>query len=205
MTEVGPRAVTTGMTESESAKAAAFADKPMLIYVTADDQTDKVSRKLSSVVFANENVAVGTKFFKCVKMTTGNSMQDRLIKDAGKYTPRLVLVGRDYKVIDVLQKKGISSGKLLKAMKRTVRREYKSSFDKMVRGYIKLLNNLDRLDGRRAAIADGRARLAAKPSKSKEKKLARKEAELNKDMEAWGESEKKLLELKKREPKGVKA
>lgn len=203
---VAPKAVTTGMTEEESAAAAQMqAEKPMLIWIQSDDPTDKITRKLESVVFAGENVAVGTKFFKCIKITAGDALQDRILKEEGRATPRLILMDRDYKVTKVLQGKGISGGKLLKAMKLVVRKEYVTSFDKMVRGYIKLLNDLDRLDSRRAKLADDRARLQAKPNRSKEKKIERDQKKYEKDVEAWQKEEEKLLALRQKGEKKPEA
>ena len=194
------------MTEAESAAASQLqAEKPMLIWVQSDDPTDKVTRKLESVVFAGETVAVGTKFFDCIKVSAGDALQDRILKEEGRETPRLILMDRDYNVSKVLQGKGISGGKLLKAMKLVVRKEYTTSFDKMVRGYIKLLNDLDRLDSRRAKLADDRARLQAKPNASKEKKVERDEKKLEKDMEEWQKDEEKLLALRKKGEKSPDA
>ena len=203
---IAPKAVTTGMTEDQSAVAHEMrAEKPMLIWVQDDDPTNKLTRKLESVVFPGERVSVGTKFFKCIKISAGDALQDRILKEHGRSTPRLLLMDREYKVKKVLQGKGISGGKLLKAMKLVVRGEYKTSFDKMVRGYIKLLNDLDRFDSKRSLLADKRARLSAKPSKSKAKKIARDEAKLQKDMEAWEKAEAKLLELRKKGEKKPEA
>lgn len=201
---VAPKGVVTGQSGEETQKAAAAmqAERPMLVYITSDDPADKTTRKLESVVFASETVAVGAKFFDTIKVAAGSALQDRLLKDAGRHTPRLVLIDRDYGVHKVLQGSGISGGKLIKAMKGLARKEYTTRFDTMVRDYIKLLNELDRLEGRKAKIADDRARLAAKPNASKERRVARDEKEYKADMEKWGEKEAKLLELRKKgEPK----
>ncbi|MHC4958637.1 MAG: hypothetical protein ACYTGN_09685 [Planctomycetota bacterium] len=198
METVAPQAASTGENAEEAtARNATRADRPMMIYVVADDATDKLSAKLESVVFPNEQLGVGAKFFDTIRMTASNAAQDRLLKDAGKSAPRIVFVTRDYKVAAVFDKKGqLSAGKLVKAMKRVVKAEYVNSFDKMVKSYIKLLNELDRLEGRKAQVADLRARLQAKPSASKEKKLKKAEAELAADLKTWGEREKEALALK---------
>ena len=181
------------------------ADKPMMIYVTDDDATSKLTRKLEDVVFANEQLSIGTKFFDTIKVSAGNALQDRMLKEAGRGTPRIIFMTRDYKVTKVHGKSRLSAGKLIKSMKLLARKEYKSSFEKMVRGYGKLLNDLDRLEGKRARIADMRARLQAKPSPSREKKLAREEKKYQKDMDDWREREQKVLEFKSRESKKTEA
>jgi len=197
---VAPAAVTTGETEAESVakQAQAAAEKPMMIYITSDDPTDKDTRKLESVVFANEKVGVGSKFFDCIKVSSGDALVDRILKDAGKATPRLVFLDRQYEVKDVLENSELSGGKLLKAMKSVASSEYVSSFESMIRDYIKLLNELDRLESKKAALEDQRRRLAEKPNKSREKKVARDEEEYKAEMEDWSQKEAKVLELRKK-------
>ena len=190
---VAPDTVVTGESEAQAAAKMADAEKPMMIYITADDATDGDTRKLEDVVFANEKFAIGTKFFDTVKVTQGHALSDRFLKEAGDAAPRIVLMSRDYKVFDVLSGSQLSAGKLLKAMSGLARKEYVNSFDKMTRDYTKLLNELDRLEGKRTKLVADRARLQDKPSATKEKKLEREEAELQKEMEAWQESEKELL------------
>jgi hypothetical protein len=192
--EVAPSAASTGDAASNEAAQKRFAEKPMLIYVTSDDNTDAYSRKLEDICFPDERVAIGSKFFKCIKITTGNALQDRLLVKHGKSSPRLLLVTRDYKVLSVLEGKKISSGKLVKAMSHLVRKEYKNSFDSMVSGYAKLLNQLDRLEGEKALLADKTKR--AEGSKAKLAKIARSTKDYEKDVKKWEASEKKLLAFK---------
>jgi hypothetical protein len=191
--------VTTGeSTEAAPAeeKSAMVCDQPLMVYVLSDDPTDKDTRSLESVGFAKEQVGVGSKFFKCVKMTTGDAAQDRIIKDAGRAIPRIVFLKRDYTVATVLEGSELSGGGIVKAMQLLVRQEYVNNFDTMVRDYISLLNELDRLESKRAAIEDQKRRVAEKANKSKEKKIARDEAEYKAEMEAFEAKEKKLLERK---------
>jgi hypothetical protein len=198
-TTVAPSAVTTGeSTEAAPAEESRsmVSDKPLMVYVLSDDPTDKDTRSLESVGFAKEQVGVGSKFFNCFKMTTGDASQDRIIKAAGKAVPRIVFLKRDYSVVTVLEGNELSGGGIVKAMQQAVRQEYVNNFDAMVRDYISLLNELDRLESKRAAIEDQKRRAAEKVNKSKEKKIARDEAEYKAEMEAFEAKEKKLLELK---------
>lgn len=170
----------------------------MLIWVTSDDPTNKVTRKLETNVFKSENVCLGAKLFDTIKISAGDALQDRILKENGRYTPRLVLMTRDYEVSDVLQKTQVSSGKLLKAMKRLAKKEYTTNFEKMVRDYVKLLNELDRLESKKTQLADQRRRLQEKPNKAREKKIARDEAEYQKEMEAWKKKEEAILQFRAR-------
>ncbi len=107
----------------------------MMIYITDDDATSKLTRQLEDVVFANEQLGIGTKFFDTIKVSAGNALQDRMLKDAGRGTPRLVFMTRDYKVVAVNGKSKLTAGKVIKSMKRLAKKEYKSSFERMVRSY----------------------------------------------------------------------
>ena len=168
----------------------------MLVYVTSDDATDSVTRKLEDVAFADERIGIGSKFFRCVKITAGNALQDRLLKDNGDATPRLLFVKRDYTVVATLEKKKLKPGTIVKSMAKLARTEYKDSFSSMVSKYGKLLNELDRLDGVRAQNAETARKLKEKPNASKAKKLEKDIAEYEKKMEDWKKAEEKLLAFK---------
>ncbi len=172
------------------------AEKPVIVYVTSDDATDSTTRKLEEVVFKSEQLGVGAKFFDTVKMSAGDAMQDRVLKDAGKSEPRLVFLNRDYTVNTVLESKSLSSGRITKAMESLVRDNYSDNFDSMVKEYIKLLNEMDRLEGKKSTLADQRARLADKPNAGKAKKLDREEEEIRVEGEKLAAREKGLLSFK---------
>ena len=193
---VAPQAASTGDAAADAEAGKRYAERPMLVYVAGDDATDSITRKLEDVGFADERVGIGSKFFRCIKVTTGNALQDRLLKEHGKATPRLLFVRRDYTVIATLEKKKLSSGSIVKSMARLAREEYKDSFSSMVSKYGKLLNERDRLDGVSTQLAEKARKLQEKPNASKEKKLAKQKAAFEKSMETWKKSEQKLLEFK---------
>jgi len=196
LTEISPQAATTGedTDAAPEAGAAMRATRPMIVYVPSDDPTDKTTRKLEQVVFKNEKLGVGAKFFDTIKISAGDALQDRILKEKNR-VPRMVFLKRDYTVHAVLQQRQLTPGKIVKAMKSLVKVEYVNGFDSMVKDYIKLLNELDRLEGRKTQLADTRARLAGKPNASKAKKLARMEAEYKAERDAWVAKEKQILAL----------
>ena len=179
------------------------AAKPMMIYVTSEDETDTLTSKLEQVVFKSEKLAIASKFFDTIKMSAGDAEQDRLISKAGKKAPRIIFLTRSYGVSKVLQGRSISAGKLTKAMSSLVRKEYKTNFNRMVKEYAKALNELDRLEARQTQINGNRARLAEKPNAGKLKKLDRKQKEYEKDRKAWQEKHDALLSFELKG--GVKA
>lgn len=195
---VAPKATTTGDTQAEAEAAAALmhAERPMLIYITNDDATDSTTRKLEDVAFADERIGIGSKFFQCVKVTNGNALQDRLLKETGEATPRLLFVTREYKVLATLDGRKLKPGTIVKTMAKLARAEYKDNFSSMVSKYAKLLNELDRLDGVRTQNEEAAKKLQEKPNASKQKKLDKDIADYNKSMEDWKKAEEKLLAFK---------
>ena len=195
MTDVSPQAAATGdaSTSANAPASSMRAAKPMMIYVTSEDETDTLTSKLEQVVFKSEKLAIASKFFDTIRMSAGDAEQDRLISKAGKKAPRIIFMNRSYNVSKVLQGRGISAGKLTKAMSALVRKEYKTNFNRMVKGYAKTLNELDRLEARQTQLNSVRARLAEKPNAGKLKKLNRQQKEYTKDREAWQMKHDQLL------------
>jgi hypothetical protein len=185
-----------GVEATEQGGSAMRSEKPVIVYIAADDATDSATRKLEEVVFKSEQLAVGAKFFVTLKMSSGDALQDRILKDAGKGEPRLVFLTRDYGVHTVLDSKAMSAGRITKAMEALVRETYENSFDGMVKEYIKLLNEMDRVEGRKSTLADQKARLAEKPNAGKAKKLEREEQEIQAEADRLTAREKELLTFK---------
>lgn len=177
------------------------APKPMMIYVTSEDETDTATNKLEQVVFASEKLAIGAKFFDTIKIAPGDASENRVLARAGKRAPRIVFLGRDYKLHKVLEDRRLTPGQITKAMSTLVRKEYVTSFNTMVKGYAKALNELDRLEARKTQLGDMAARLAERPNAGKLKKLERMRKAYEKDRAAWQARHDKLLELKSKERK----
>lgn len=198
---IAPQAASTGEAEAKQDAGSRVAKRPMLIYVTSDDATNTQVRKLEDICFKDERVGIGAKFFRCVKISEADALQDRLLKEHGKKAPRLILVKRDYGVVKVLEGKALSASKLNKALAKLAKSEYKTSYSAMLSKYAKLLNELDRLDDVRATIVANEKRYAANPKKykSKLKKLAKKKAEYEATMKEWKANEAALLQFKSKD------
>jgi hypothetical protein len=201
---IAPQAASTGDAQAIAAtRSLATADLPMVIYVTAEDETSGAARKLEDISFKDERVAIGAKFFRCVKISASAAAEDRLLKVNGKTTPRLIFMKRNYDVVGVLEGRKLSASKINKAMAKLCSSEYKSKYGTMLSNYAKLLNQLDRLDDERTKLAADAKRLtdSKKKSASKQKKYDKAKAEFDKKMKAWSASETKVLELKVKQQK----
>ncbi len=214
MSRVAPQAEATGgdvISEEEAAlvNTALVSDKPLWVYVEDEGQNESLNRKIRDVVLAQEKIGVGSKFFKCVKVSAADAERDPILSKAGKKTPRMIFMDRQFKVLAVLQGRQISQGKLKAAMGRVVGKSYKNKFRKMTREYIKLLNLLDRLDSDRRNIDTLRARAQGESGKASrrklEKKLAKKQGEYDKEMQEWEGRENKLLAFRLKGQKKVES
>jgi len=170
----------------------------MVVYVTTDDASNNDVRKLEDVCFTDERVAIGAKFFRCVKISAADAAQDRLLKEHGDEAPRLLFVKRDYEVVRVLEDRRLSASKINKAMEKLCRAEYRNRYGSMQSKYAKLLNELDRLDDVRAKLAADAERYNSDPKRyrSKLKRLAKDQEEHKEEMDAWKKAESELLEFK---------
>ena len=69
LTAVAPSAAATGEDKAPETASTMRAERPLMVYVVSSDGNDSATRKLEDVVFANEQVAVGAKFFDVCYMT----------------------------------------------------------------------------------------------------------------------------------------
>ena len=196
----------TGESQEQTAKSASrIADKPMMVLVTDPDPTNKQMRKLEDVVFKNETLALGAKFFDAIRISEADAARDRVLAGAGKHAPRIVFLRRDYSVSGVVNKHSLKARKITGEMRKIVKKTYVNSFDKMVKGYIKLLTKLDGLESVRQRLADKRSRLNGSTNKSALKKLDRDVKKYDKEMEKWRAAEEKLVAFKSKGAKAPKA
>ena len=177
----------------------------MMVLVTDPDPTNKAMRKLEDVVFKNESLAIGTKFFNAIRIGEADAARDRILSEAGKNAPRIIFLRRNYTVSGVVTKHNLKARKITGEMRKLTKKTYVNSFDKMVKGYIKLLTKLDGLESVRQRIADKRSRLIGSTNRSALKKLERDVKKYDKEMEKWSTAEEKLLTFKSKGAKAPKA
>ena len=203
--EIAPKGVVTGeAAEATEAAAKSVAERPMWIFVTGD-ASDDTMRKLEDVVFKNEKVGIAAKLFRCVKMAEVDAAADRVVKSAGRGTPRMVFLRRDYTVHTVLDAGKMSASSILKAMKALSAQTYENNFDTLLKEYAGLLNELDRLDSVRKKLETDKARLEGDKNPAKLKKYERDLKEFEDQSNAWNASEQKLLAFRAKGEKSPEA
>ena len=194
---VAPEADATAASDTAAAvKPSEWAEQPMMIYIPTDDPKDASTAKLERVVFVNEKVAIAARFFEAIKISSHDALDDRILTGYGLVTPHIIFLKRDYTVHATLSRRQITASKLLKTMRSLVRVEYVTDFNKMIRGYARLLDELDLLEAKRKDLAKQGKRLEAAPNPVDARKLEREEETYEAAREAWEEREEQLLQLR---------
>ena len=173
---------TTGETEAE-AEDAARAERPMLVYIYADGKAGRDPRFAieEERALQDERVAVGARFFDCVRMHENDAKQDRALKKYASRAPCVVLLRPDYAAEKCLKGK-LRADALFAAMKQVVLEDFENCLHCIARVQ-------DKLQEERAEVADAKAELAK--MKSDDPKRA--------ELEAWIAESEKVLDLREQD------
>jgi len=123
------RGIVTGMTEEEAARASR-AEKPMLIYLYADDpdaeEDPRNAVETDKAFTGSEKVAVGARFFDCLRIDAESAAEDRLLSDHVRKAPCLLFVRPTFEIVTVQTGK-FNANKIYDAMCRTMKLDYDNS------------------------------------------------------------------------------
>lgn len=147
--------VTVSGTSEAEAKRAARAEKPMLVYIFGSDrQSGRDPRFMveDHRVFQDEIVAVGTRFYTCLRIHQLDAKKDRALKKYAARAPCLVLLRPDYRAVKCLQVKW-KADKVYLAMDATLGKD----FTNCIHCALKARKTMQQEE---AAIAQGRAEQA---------------------------------------------
>jgi hypothetical protein len=168
----------SGMSEAE-AKLAARASKPMLVYIFGTDRESGRDPRFTVEdhrVFQDEIVAVGTRFYTCLRIHQLDAKKDRALKKYASRAPCLVLLRPDYRGVKCLQMKW-KAQKVYLAMDVTLGKD----FTNCIHCALKARKTMQQED---AAIAQGRAEKAELDQRIAREKNATTLASLRKKRDA---------------------
>lgn len=168
----------SGMSQAE-AQRAARASKPMLVYIFGSDrESGRDPRFLveDHRVFQDETVAVGTRFYTCLRLHQLDAKKDRALKKYASRAPCLVLLRPDYRGVKCLQMKW-KADKVYRAMDATLGKD----FTNCIHCALKARKTMQQED---AAIAQGRAEQADLDRRIAGEKNAAARASLQKKRDA---------------------
>lgn len=131
--------------------------KPLVLFLGTDlpDAAKKMS-ELETAVFGDENVAVGARLFRAVRMKG-----DKVSKDhphwptlGGKSLPRVVVIDASGKKAGVLEGNELSASNLFKSMKKAASKTYKADLDKVVKDTRSLLDEMDQIEAKQKLLVE---------------------------------------------------
>jgi hypothetical protein len=170
--------------------------KPLIVYLESSHPDDMMKTAVvRRSVFGDEKVAIGSKMFNLVKVDASRIDKTHphwnILK--GRELPRFVVTDPTGKRVGSLEGR-ISPSGLYGLMKKAASKTYKTSPDRLVKGFQKLLTEMDKVEAAKQALATQRA-TSGKISTGLQKKWDAKEAELEKQGEELAMEEKELLTL----------
>jgi hypothetical protein len=149
------------MTEEESAKASR-SERPLFVFIHDADATDGTE---DDKAFQDERVAVGARFFDCVRVSKADAAEDRLLASYAPKAPILLFVRPGYEVA-ASHPARFNASKIFDAMCATMKKDYKNCVETV-------LKQQKEIERERAALEREREKLAkleeAKPSAKTEK------------------------------------
>jgi hypothetical protein len=173
--------------------------------VTSDlPETAEDTAKTEESVLKDENVALGARLFRSVKIKG-----DRISKEhphwrtlGGKSLPRLVVVDTSGKKVGGLEGNDLTSAsKLFKLMQKASAKTYRNDLEKVVKESRSLLDDMDRIEAKLAQVAEQRK----SASGAKDRALEQEQSELTTEMEAVKARETALLRKVDEERKVTKS
>jgi len=168
----------SGISEAE-ARQAARAKKPMLVYIFGTDRKSGRDPRFvveTHRVFRDEDVAVGTRFYTCLRIHELDAKRDRALKKYASRAPCLVYLRPDYRGVKCLPTKW-KADKVYLAMDVTLGKD----FTNCIHCALKARKTMQQED---AAIAQGRAEQAELEQRIAREKNARSLASLQRKRDA---------------------
>jgi hypothetical protein len=182
--------VTTGMSEEESAKASR-SERPFLVFIHNPD-AEKADE--DDKAFQDERVAVGARFFDCVRVSRADAAEDRILKPFAAKAPILVFVRPNFEIAGSHASR-FNASKMFDAMCATMKKDYKNS----VADVLKAQKDIEK---ERAALEREKEKLAKLEEEKTSTKTEKMRTELAATESALATREQALYKL---EPKDIEA
>ena len=166
--------------------------KPAVVWVYRPDD-DRTNASCEANIFNNEGVGIAMKKFRTFRVNW-HDMPTETLQEEYKNTPAFFFFDPTGKLVTKSQGKKVDS---LSTFSKALDATWTQSFAGKLRSYqksmTKILDRLDRVEGRKQVLDQSRARLAAKPNPRKQRALDKEDAELAKALEKIEKDEQTLL------------
>ena len=174
--------VISGMTEEES-RATLTTDKPMMVFVYDADVDEQRYLVEENKVFFDDKVAIGARFFDCLRIDLDSARDDRALAKKVKRAPMLVFLRPNYQVHKVLTGR-FNAGKIFQAMCSTTRQDYKACVKSALRTQKLLSKERVKLDRQWVKLEQLNTKIADEGSQRKRAKLIKDRDALNEKLSA---------------------
>ena len=152
--------------------------KPAVVWVFRPDD-DRVNNNCNANIFNNEGVGIAMKKFRTYRVNW-HDIPTESLQEVYKNTPAFFFFDPAGNLVTKSRGKKVDS---LSAFTKSLDATWGKSFTSKLRAYqksmTKILDRLDRVEGRKQVNEQGRARLVAKPNPRKQRALDKDAAELS--------------------------
>lgn len=170
----------------------ATSGKPLIVYLGSDaPDAAKAVAELDQKVFGDENVAVGARLFRAIRMKGDKVSKDHPFWSTigGKELPRVVIFDAAGNKAGGLEGGELSASNLFKVMKKAASKTYKSDLDKVVKSTRELLDEMDQIEAKQKLLVEQKK--TAKGGKLQQ--IASEEEALAKALKAVQDKDSELL------------
>ena len=173
--------VISGMTENE-ANATRSTDRPMMVFVYDADVDEQRFLVDEQKAFFDDKVAIGARFFDCLRIDLEGAKTDRVLKKAVRSAPALVFLRPDFTVHKTISAKRFSAGKIFSAMCSTTKQDYKACVASAVKKQAKISKERGKLSREWVKLEQLNTKIADEPSQRKRARFIKQRDVLQKKL-----------------------
>ncbi|MEM8885913.1 MAG: hypothetical protein AAGD14_17750 [Planctomycetota bacterium] len=179
------KALTSGMTQAEAESIKAH-ERPMLVYVYNDERDEETRFAIEEAnAFLDEKVAVGARFFDCVRIDLATAKEDAKLKDHLPRNNGLLFVRPNYEVAHAIHFKGtkVKPSAVYAKMCATMKLDYENCVKKTYKEMRKIQKDRAKLDRESNEVMKLDDKILNEKSNAKREKLIGKRDKLRKALD----------------------
>jgi hypothetical protein len=164
------------MTEEQSAQAERNA-RPMMVYVYDVNDEEAMTAMEEDRVFRDERVAVGARFFDCLRINSEAAEEDRLLAPKARRLPALIFVRPNFEIASSMNRR-FSASRVFKAMCTTMRKDYANCVQTVLKKQKEIMKDRVALSKDRTDLNRLNEKIADETSANRRKRLIQERDEL---------------------------
>jgi hypothetical protein len=198
--------VVSGMTEAEAAETMR-AERPMIVYIYDGEAEEDLRFEIEECkAFFDDKVAIGARFFDCIRIDAESAREDRALAESYKKLPALVFLRPNYEVAARVSGK-FTTGKVFSSMCKTMKKDYANCVNTVVKKQQRIMKERVELTKQWGKVDELDERIADEKSDKRRAKLIKEREDLagklDKEMGELTATESKLYELESKAAKSA--